>query len=75
MSYPLRRTCKEVAHMVVAMQDRSLNLQEVAALRLHMVICKSCPDFANQFLTMKSAIHQWRNYAGEDVSAPANDAK
>lgn len=75
MSYPLRRTCKEVAHMVVAMQDRPLNLQETAALRLHMVLCKACPDFENQFLTMKSAMRQWRNYAGDEASEPASPAK
>lgn len=66
MNYPLRRTCKEVAYMVVAMQDRPLGLKEMAQLRLHMAICKACPDFKNQFLTMKSAIRQWRNYTGDD---------
>ncbi len=75
MSYPLRRTCKEVAHMVVAMQDRPLDLQETAALRLHMAICKACPGFENQFLTMKSAMRQWRNYAGDETSEPASPAK
>jgi hypothetical protein len=72
MDYPLRRTCKEVAHMVVAMQDRPLDLKETAALRLHMAICKACPGFENQFLTMKSAMRQWRNYAGDDTTAPAS---
>ncbi len=80
MDYPLRRTCKDVASMVVAMQDRELSLKETAALRMHMVICKACPGFENQFLTMKSAMRQWRNYAGDETSesansAPANSAK
>jgi Putative zinc-finger len=80
MDYPLRRSCKEVASMVVAMQDRDLSLKEAAQLRLHMAICKACPGFANQFLTMKSAMHQWRNYAGDDPaesssSVPASSAK
>lgn len=68
MDYPLRRTCREVAHMVVAMQDRDLSLRETAELRLHMAICKACPGFENQFLTMKSAMHQWRNYSGDETS-------
>jgi Putative zinc-finger len=68
MNYPLRRTCKEVAHMVVAMQDRPLGLKETAELRLHMAICKACPQFEKQFLTMSSAIKQWRNYTGEESS-------
>jgi hypothetical protein len=76
MDYPLRRSCKEVAHMVVAMQDRDLSLKETAELRLHMAICKACPGFENQFLTMKSAMQQWRNYSDEDeASESASSAK
>jgi Putative zinc-finger len=69
MDYPLRRTCKEVAHMVVAMQDRDLTLKETAELRLHMAICKACPGFENQFLTMKSAMQQWRNYSDDEEAS------
>ena len=54
--------------MVVAMQDRDLSLRETAELRLHMAICKACPGFENQFLTMKSAMNQWRNYSGDETS-------
>jgi hypothetical protein len=77
MDYPLRRSCKEVASMVVTMQDRALSLKETAELRLHMAICKACPGFENQFLTMGSAMRQWRNYAGDDsaASVPASSAK
>jgi hypothetical protein len=75
MIYPLRRSCKEVAHMVVAMQDHDLSFKEIAALRFHMVICKACPEFENQFLTMKSAMRQWRNYAADESSEPASSAK
>jgi hypothetical protein len=74
MDYPLRRSCKEVAGLVVAMQDRDLNLKESAALRLHMAICKACPGFENQFLTMKSAMRQWRNYADEGAESAGADA-
>ncbi len=67
--------------MVVAMQDRELSLKETAQLRLHMAICKACPGFENQFLTMKSAMRQWRNYADDTSgsspasSVPASSAK
>ncbi len=60
--------------MVVAMQDRPLNLKETAALRLHMAICEACPGFENQFLTMKSAMRQWRNYTGDDGCEPTTPA-
>ncbi len=66
MHYPLRRTCKDVAHLVVAMQDRPLSLTEGAGLRLHMLICKACPKFEKQFLTLRSAMKQWRNYSGDE---------
>ncbi len=69
MDYPLRRTCKEVASLVVAMQDRELKLKELAELRLHMAICKACPGFENQFLTMKSAMRQWRHYTDDVLSS------
>jgi Putative zinc-finger len=69
MSYPLRRSCKDVASLVVAMQDRKLSLKEAASLRLHMAICEACPGFENQFLTMKSAMRQWRNYTDDEASS------
>lgn len=75
MSYPLRRTCKEVARMVVLMQDRPLDWRETAALRLHMVVCKACPGFERQFLTMKSAMRQWRNYSDDSSAESASEAK
>jgi Putative zinc-finger len=75
MTYPLRRSCKEVASLVVAMQDRPLGLRDRAALRFHMAICEACPGFEKQFLTMKSAMRQWRNYTDEPSSDIAKSAK
>lgn len=70
-SYPFRRTCKEVASLVVAREDRSLNVTEKLALRTHMLICKACPGFELQVLTMRNALRQWRNYAGVVDADPA----
>ena len=75
MNYPLRRTCKEIASRVVEMQDRDLSLKETAELRLHMALCRACPGFENQFLTMKSAMKQWRNYADESPGVPNASAE
>jgi hypothetical protein len=69
LNYPFRRSCKEVAALVVAREDRHLDLGEKLALRTHMLICKACPDFENQILTMRNAMRQWRNYAGEGGAA------
>jgi hypothetical protein len=65
LNYPFRRSCKEVAALVVAREDRHLNLTETLALRTHMLICKACPGFESQILTMRNAMRQWRNYAGD----------
>jgi hypothetical protein len=64
---PLMRSCKEVTALVIAREDRGLPLPEQLALRMHMVICKACPTFERQVLTMRNAMKQWRNYgAGDD---------
>jgi hypothetical protein len=58
----LRRTCKEVTALLVAREDRELPLAERVALRLHLAVCKACPVFERQVLTMRNAFKRWRNY-------------
>ena len=66
----LRRTCKQAAALVIAREDRTLNLLDAIALRLHMMACKACPQFENQVLTMRAAMAQWRNYSADDDAKP-----
>jgi len=66
---PLMRTCKEVTALVIAREDRELPLAEQLALRMHMAICKACPTFERQVITMRNAMKQWRNYGADDGSA------
>jgi hypothetical protein len=61
----LRRTCKEVAAMLVAREDRELPALERVALRLHLAACRACPKFERQILTMRRGMQRWRNYAGD----------
>lgn len=68
---PLMRNCKEVSALLVAREDRHLPWTERAALRVHMAMCKTCPRFEAQMLTMRSAMRQWRHYS-EDPG-PAAD--
>ena len=63
---PLMRSCKEVTALVVAREDRELPAVELAALRVHMAICKACPIFERQMLTMRHAMKQWRCNDGSD---------
>ena len=69
MTYPFHRTCKEVTALVVAREDRVLQLADRLALRLHMAICDACPRFERQMLTMRNGLRTWRNYSGPDDSA------
>lgn len=64
---PLRRSCKEVVALVIAKEDRALPLTERLALRLHLSICKTCPIFQRQVLTMRNAMKQWRHYGSDDT--------
>jgi hypothetical protein len=59
---PLRRSCKEVTALLVAREDRALPVLERVALRLHLAACRACPVVERQFLTMRHAMRQWRNY-------------
>lgn len=67
---PLMRPCKEVAALVIAREDRRLPLREQVALRLHMAICKACPNFERQVLTMRNAMNSWRNYSEDEGQKP-----
>ena len=60
------RTCKQAAALVIAREDRALKLNDTIALRLHMMACKTCPEFENQVLTMRAAMGKWRNYSAAD---------
>jgi hypothetical protein len=61
---PLRRTCKEVAALLVAREDRALGLADRLALRLHLAACDACPKFERQMLMLRNGLRQWRNYTG-----------
>jgi len=59
----LRRTCREVAALLVAREDRKLSVGDRIALRLHLAACAACPRFEGQILAMRHQMRQWRNYS------------
>lgn len=61
----MRRSCKQVAALLVAREDRALPTVEWLALRLHLVACAACPLFERQLLTMRNAMRRWRHYTDE----------
>ena len=61
-----RRTCREVAALLVAREDRALAWPDRLALRLHLAACRACPRLERQLLTMRHALSQWRRYIETD---------
>ncbi len=70
----LHRSCREVTRLVLQGQDRQLALGERIGVRLHMMICKACPRFAQQVALMHDAMGRWRQYAESDDAPPPRDA-
>jgi len=55
-------SCKEAAALLIANEDRLITLGDRARVRLHLLACKTCPNFERQLLTMRNALKQWRSY-------------
>ncbi|MGC8508118.1 MAG: zf-HC2 domain-containing protein [Thiomonas sp.] len=66
MKLPLHRTCREVAALILAREDRTLNPAERLSIRIHFLMCKACPNFAQEVQVMRSALKNWRNYSERD---------
>jgi hypothetical protein len=62
--------CKRAAELMVAREDRPLTWGEGTALRVHLLMCKACPRFEKQLLTMRQALGAWRRYREGDDEAP-----
>jgi hypothetical protein len=61
----LMRTCRQAAALLIAREDRALSLPDSVALKLHLLVCKTCPRFENQVLTLRAAMNRWRHYADD----------
>ena len=63
------RTCREVTTILVAREDRDLCWRDRLTLRVHLSICKTCPDFERQMLVMRHSFQRWRHYAENENEA------
>ena len=61
----LRRTCKQMCALLVAREDRKLPAPDRIAMALHLLACKSCPDFERQLLTLRNNLRRWRAYVSD----------
>ena len=67
MIYPFRRTCRQVAALILAREDRALSFPERLAVHIHFRVCQACPLFEQQVLTMRRAMSNWRHYREDDA--------
>ena len=58
----LLRNCREVTHLVLEGEDRSLTRVERWSMRLHWLICDACRNFRQQSAGMRVAMDRWRQY-------------
>ena len=65
-SMKIRRTCREVTHLVLESQERPLGGLEQLSLRLHWLACGGCRRFRQQHQLMQKALDRWRSYRGDD---------
>ena len=70
----LKRTCKQVAALLIAREDRLISLPDEIALKLHLLACSTCPKFEAQILTMRAAMNSWRNNTGDEEISAKNDS-
>lgn len=52
--------CREVTALVLAGEDRRLSLGERVGVRLHVMVCKTCPRFMQQVTLMRRALNRWK---------------
>lgn len=62
-------TCKEAAALMVAREDRALPVRDRMALYFHLLMCKACPRFEKQLLTLRNSMRQWRHYSENDADS------
>ena len=71
MNYPFRRTCREVAALILAREDRALEFPERLAIRIHFLVCQACPRFERQVASMHQAMQAWSAYSERDDETAA----
>jgi hypothetical protein len=60
------RSCRDVSTLVLEREDRNLSFPERLTIRLHFMMCKACPKFEEQVITMRHAMRDWSAYREHD---------
>lgn len=56
----LKLNCREVTHLLLKGEDKSLSWHERLRVNMHMRICATCPRFARQLVVMRNAFAELR---------------
>lgn len=62
-------TCKEVTKLVSQSHERRLSWREQLGVRLHLMVCKTCPIFADQLVVLHRACQRIAQGSELDSSA------
>lgn len=65
-------SCRKAAELMVAQEDRSLNLGERLRLGVHIKVCQSCQNFNQQMSTMRQQLEAWRQTPPDDAPGDSN---
>ena len=69
MKIPFRITCKQATALLIAQEDRKIDMSDRVALRLHVYACETCPNFEQQLMIMRKSLKLWRNYGADSDEA------
>lgn len=67
-------SCKDVSRLNSQAQERRLTGRERLGVRLHLLICKGCREFARRLQTLRAACRQLDQAAVLSASQPALNA-
>lgn len=56
-------TCRDISALVSRAMDNRLSLGERLRVRLHLLLCQACRQFAHQMQLLRSATRQLRQRA------------
>jgi len=66
----LMLNCRDHVRLVLAAEDRRLTLAERWASKLHLAICRNCPEFGRQIALTRQALDRWNPYRDRPREGP-----
>lgn len=54
--------CQRSSELISQRLDEELGLRQKIQLRMHLAICKACPNTVKNFNLMRNQLKKWKNY-------------